>query len=115
MKYTHLRDYRANTPAQVSIASFLDDDRVYYGVAYCSKKDQFKKSRGREISKNRLTKENNYIDLADWEITHKSIMVAILTDILDSHEYPASVKHLINDHIDYYLTSDHIAQGDIFK
>lgn len=38
----------------------MDDGSLHIGVAYCSSKDHFKKSRGREIALGRLQKGGDY-------------------------------------------------------
>ena len=45
----------------ITVASqVMDTGDLYFGVAYCSHKDDFKKSRGREIAIGRLMKGGDY-------------------------------------------------------
>lgn len=105
-KFCHLGDKYTNINGKITIASLLTPQGVKYGVAFCSPKDRFKKSLGRTIAVNRMVDLGMDINLTQEEINHKQIMVAILDDILTSHEYPNWAEEVVLDHIDWYNIDD---------
>jgi len=104
VKFCHLGDKFTNINGKITIASRLTDQGVKYGVAYCSPKDRFKKSLGRTIAENRLNDSDHVINLTQEEINHKQIMISILCDINDHHDFPEWAYEMILDHIDWYCT-----------
>ena len=102
VKYCHLNNI-TNKKGTITVASNLVNDRVCYGVSFCSPKDTFKKEQGRKIAFNRLNYfSGDYILLELEEMNHKGIMNAILNTIIDYNEYPDWAEDALLEHISWY-------------
>jgi hypothetical protein len=88
----------------ITIASTIEDTKLYYGVSYCSPKEKkYNKKLGNDLALHELS--NRYrrgiFTFFDQQIKHSYILNAILHDIVSFEEYPRWAEDLIIEQLDY--------------
>jgi hypothetical protein len=87
----------------ITIASFVQDDKIFYGVSYCSPTEkQYSRVFGTQLAKERMDAnmaEGKSIPLS--ELKHGMIVLDILVDIMNQDDYPRWAYPLLVNNLLY--------------
>jgi hypothetical protein len=87
----------------VTIASFVEDNKIFYGVSYCSPAEKrYDRKFGAQLAKERMEvnmDQDIFVPLI--ELQHSAIVRQIVEDMLEKDEYPRWAENLIYENLYY--------------